>query len=186
MMQNALDHCYDPFVGIFEMLKIAKIGGTVRLIHWENESVFELEYGMHQWNITSNAEDSMIIWRKNFSADLKNVLGDAVSIKTKVISSSLSGTRRKCRTIHTDIVKLEDIETPPQTAMNIFDENMVTFCLMKTSSRFSSAYKKVNHNDPFKKSMFKKLIAYVPMSFRRYVPYWLEHGVRKLARRIGY
>ena len=34
-MRNALDHCYDPFTGIFEMLKVAKIGGTVRLIHRE-------------------------------------------------------------------------------------------------------------------------------------------------------
>ena len=83
-------------------------------------------------------------------------------------------------------MKLEDIETPPRNGMNIFDESLITFCLMKTSSRFSAAYKRVMHEDPFRKSMFKKLIAYAPMGLRKYVPAWLEVGIRKLARRIGH
>lgn len=183
-MSNALDHCYDPFTGIFEMLKVAKIGGTVRLIHRENESLRELEYGMHQWNITSNAEDSMVIWRKDFSADIRDILGAAVRIRTKITSSSVRSI--ESRTITTDIVKLEDIETLPQRGMNVFDESMITFCLMKTSARFSSAYKRVGNDDPFKKSLFKRLIAHAPMGLRKYVPLWLENGVRKLAQRIGY
>lgn len=183
-MSNALDHCYDPFSGIFEMLKVAKVGGTVRLIHRENESVFELEYGMHQWNITSIGEDSMVIWRKDFSADIKDVLGDAVRIKTKITSGAFRG--QQTRTISTDIVKLTDIETPPKTGMNIFDESIITFCLMKTAPRFAAAYKRAGNDDPFRRSMFKKLIAYAPMGLRKYVPLWLENAVRKLARRIGY
>ena len=183
-MSNALDHCYDPFTGIFEMLKAAKIGGTVRLIHSENEAENELEYGMHQWNITSTADDSMVIWRKDFSADIRDILGQAAAVKTRKVAGTFKG--KPHNLIHTDIVKLADIETPPKNGMNIFDESLITFCLMKTSGRFSAEYRRVRHNDPFRKSMFKRMIAYAPMSLRKYVPAWLEKSVRSLARRIGY
>ena len=180
-MSNALDHCYDPFTGIFEMLKVAKIGGTVRLIHHENESVYELEYGMHQWNITSGGENSMVIWRKGFTADIRDILGEAAEIRTQKQQRN-DGTY----VIKSDIVKLQDIQTPPKKGMNIFDETMITFCLMKTSARFSAAYKKAGNADPFRKSLFRKVIAYAPMSLRKYVPSWLEKCVRNLSRRIGY
>ena len=183
-MSNALDHSYDPFSGILEMLKVAKIGGTVRLVHRENEAERELEYGMHQWNITSSGDNSMRIWQKNFSADITDMLGEAAEVKTKIIASTSKGNND--RMIHTDIVKLMDIETPAQRGMNIFDEVFITFCLMKLSPRFSATYKKTRRYDPFRKSLFRKLIAYAPMRLRKYVPSWLERSVRKLARSIGY
>ena len=183
-MSNALDHSYDPFSGIFEMLKVARIGGTVRLVHRENEAERELQYGMHQWNITSKGTDSMIIWRKDFSADIKDVLGDSVKITTKILPGSFRG--GQANMIHTDIVKLKDIQTPAKRGMNIFDETFITFSLMMTSPRFSSAYRKITNRKPFRKSLFKRLIAYAPMSLRKYVPAWLENSIRKMAGRIGY
>lgn len=180
-MSNALDHCYDPFTGIFEMLKVAKIGGTVRLIHHENEAEREMQYGMHQWNITSEGEDSLLIWRKDFRADMRDILKGCARIQTKRRDNQ----NGICNII-SDIVKTDDIETPAKTGMNIFDEAVIRFCLMKTSERFSSAYKRAGNHDPFRKSMFKKLIAYAPMGLRKYVPSWLERSVRKLSRKIGY
>ena len=180
-MSNALDHCYDPFTGIFEMLKVVKTGGTVRLLHYENEAEREMQYGMHQWNITSEGEDSMLIWRKGFRAEMRDILKGCARIKT-VRHDNPNG---RCRIV-SDIVKTDDIETPAKTGMNIFDETVIRFCLMKTSARFSSAYRKAGNDDPFRKSMFRKLIAYAPMGLRKYVPSWLERSVRKLSRRIGY
>ncbi len=103
-MSNALDHCYDPFIGVFEMLRTAKIGGTVRLIHFENESEREHAYGLHQWNITANGENSIVIWRKDFSADLKDILGSAAKITSKRIPRPNGND-----IIRSDILKLEDI-----------------------------------------------------------------------------
>ena len=183
-MSNALDHCYDPFSGIFEMLKVTRVGGTLRLSHFENESERELEYGMHQWNITADGADSMVIWQKDFRADIRDVLGEAVNMKTKMNTIAYKG--NNARVITTDIVKLTDIETPAKRGMNIFDETFITFCLMNTSPRFSSAYRKNRKKNPFRKSLFRKLIAYAPMKLRKYVPSWLERSVRKLARSIGY
>lgn len=180
-MRNALDHCYDPFTGIFEMLKVARVGGTVRLIHAENEAEREMQYGMHQWNITSEGEDSMLIWRKDFKADMRDILKGCARIKTTIRNNPSGG-----RLIVSDIVKTDDIETSAKTGMNLFDEAIIRFCLMKTSARFSSAYKRAGNSDPFRKSMFKRLIAYAPMGLRKYVPAWLERSVRELARKIGY
>lgn len=181
-MANALDHSYDPFTGIFEMLKVTRVGGTLRLYHRENEAERELGYGMHQWNISSDGPDSMVVWRKGFKAEIHEILGDSASLTTTV-----TGTKNTPdRMIQTDILKLNDIETPARIGTNILDESMLTFCLMKSSARFSAAFKKARGHDPFRKSMFRRLIAYAPMSLRKYVPSWLERLVRSTARKIGY
>lgn len=186
-MSNALDHCYDPFTGIFEMLKVAKIGGTVRLIHLENESEHEKQSGMHQWNITSEGEDSMLIWRHGFKADIRNVLKGCARIKTKKCDAS----NGRCLII-SDIVKTDNIETSAKTGMNLFDETMILFCLMKTSEKFSSAHKKAGNDDHFRKSMSTKLIEYyakyvVPTGLTKCFPSWLKRNVKKLlTRNISY
>ena len=126
----------------------------------------------------------MVIWQKDFRADIRDVLGEAVNMKTKMNTIAYKG--NNARVITTDIVKLTDIETPAKRGMNIFDETFITFCLMNTSPRFSSAYRKNRKKNPFRKSLFRKLIAYAPMKLRKYVPSWLERSVRKLARSIGY
>ena len=186
-MSNALDHSYDPFTGIFEMLKVTRVGGTLRLYHYENEAERELEYGMHQWNITSDGPDSMVIWRKGLRAEIRDILGPAVRINTTRPHIHLSHKGEDAiEVIQTDILKLEDIETPPRRGMNILDESFLNFCLMKSSPRFSSAFMKTRGYNPFRKSMFRRMIAYAPMSLRKYVPSWLERLVRNTARRIGY
>ena len=186
-MSNALDHSYDPFTGIFEMLKVTRVGGTLRLYHYENEAERELEYGMHQWNITSDGPDSMVIWRKGLRAEMRDILGKSVRLKTTILTEKRSAKGEDAaRIIQTDFLKLDDIQTPTKKGMNIFDESMLTFCLMKSSPRFTSAFRKSLGYDPFRKSMFRRMIAYAPMSLRKYVPSWLETLVRSTARRIGY
>ena len=185
-MSNALDHSYDPFTGIFEMLKVTRIGGTLRLSHYENEAERELEYGMHQWNITSDGEDSMVIWRKDFRAEIRDILGSAVRVKTANREANLSHKGGSVPVIQTDILKLKDIQTPAKRGMNILDEAFLNFCLMKSSPRFASAFRKTHSYDPFRKSIFRRMIAYAPMSLRKYVPSWLERFVRNTARKIGY
>lgn len=188
-MSNALDHSYDPFTGIFEMLKVTRKGGTLRLCHVENEAERRLEYGMHQWNITSDGDDSMVIWRKGFRAEIRDILGSAVSIKTTVSTKTVTPRDQRTWTmklIQTDILKLDDIQTPPKREMNILDETFMNFCLMKTTSNFASAVRKTRGYDPFRKSMLRRIISRVPIGLRKYVPSWLERFVRSTARKIGY
>ena len=180
-MRNALDHCYDPFIGVFEMLRVVKKGGTVRLIHAENEAEREMHYGMHQWNITSKGADSMLIWREGFSADLRDILGGAVSIHTEAKTND-----KGIKMIHTDIVKLDDIEISVKTGMNILDDTMITFCMMKNCGRFESAYRKVFHRSPFSKSIFRKMIDSSPIRMRKHIPQWIKRPVKTILNRIGH
>ena len=62
-MMNSLDHSFDPFHGLQEMLFVCKVGGKVILKHAENKAVNQKYNGLHQWNLSvHNAENSFVIW----------------------------------------------------------------------------------------------------------------------------
>ena len=48
--RNCLDHSYDPYMAIEQMLLVTKRGGKVVLVHEVNEGSNELYRGLHQWN----------------------------------------------------------------------------------------------------------------------------------------
>jgi SAM-dependent methyltransferase len=61
--RNALDHSFDPIMGIGQMLAVAKIGGRAILRHMTNEAERAAYDGLHQWNF--NQEDGdFIVWNK--------------------------------------------------------------------------------------------------------------------------
>lgn len=63
-MSNALDHCFDPMYGIFQLLNICRTGGKIILRHAENEA-HPYYSGLHQWNLSlHNKENSFVIWRR--------------------------------------------------------------------------------------------------------------------------
>lgn len=67
--RNALDHSFDPVRGIEEMLRVLRVGGSAKLIHFANEAEKNRYSGFHQWNfdIIGNRP---IIWNKNERIDL--------------------------------------------------------------------------------------------------------------------
>lgn len=60
---NALDHCYNPFKAIEQMLIITKPAGTIILKHFLNEAENENYTGFHQWNLWLLG-DKFIIWNR--------------------------------------------------------------------------------------------------------------------------
>ena len=72
-MSNALDHSFDPILGLWQMLYVCKVGGKIILRHHKNEAENENYQGFHQWNL--NVEnDKFVIWRKNNKIDVQEVL----------------------------------------------------------------------------------------------------------------
>jgi hypothetical protein len=63
-MSNALDHAFNPIIGIYQMLAVCKINGKVILQHYENEAEIEKHEGFHQWNLCIENQD-FFIWRSN-------------------------------------------------------------------------------------------------------------------------
>jgi SAM-dependent methyltransferase len=67
--RNALDHSFDPVRGIEEMLRVLRVGGGAKLIHFANEAEKNRYSGFHQWNFDI-IENRPAIWNKSESIDL--------------------------------------------------------------------------------------------------------------------
>lgn len=58
-MRFALDHLYDPILGLRQMVKVTRPGGTVMIEHYRDER--EVEYaGLKQWTLTPMDGDLVI------------------------------------------------------------------------------------------------------------------------------
>ena len=76
---NALDHSYDPFSAIIEMLKVVKQGGFIKLGHFENEALSENYHGLHQWNFTERDGD-FVIWDREKDVSLTSFFEGAAYV----------------------------------------------------------------------------------------------------------
>jgi coenzyme F420-reducing hydrogenase beta subunit/SAM-dependent methyltransferase len=61
-MSNSLDHSFDPVLGIWQCIRICRIGGKIILRHHPNEAENEQYCGFHQWNLCIE-NNEFIIWR---------------------------------------------------------------------------------------------------------------------------
>jgi SAM-dependent methyltransferase len=84
-MRNALDHSYDPLLGIRQMLSVVKPGGWVYLHHAVNEGENEKYHGMHQWNFTDEAGE-FIMWNHRDRVSVNTALrGQAQVFNERVL-----------------------------------------------------------------------------------------------------
>jgi SAM-dependent methyltransferase len=107
IINNALDHCIDPFKSIIECLYVLKSGGVLHLNHTRCEAVFERYLGLHKWNL-DYMNNEFIIWNKdnaiNVTKELKNIADVEI-----IISPNETGKRFYDQFI-TRIVKKRDFE----------------------------------------------------------------------------
>jgi len=77
IINNALDHCIDPYKSIIKCLSVLKKDGLLHLNHGRMEGVVGGYGGLHQWNLDCDEEDNFIIWNYqtmlNVSKRLKNI-----------------------------------------------------------------------------------------------------------------
>jgi SAM-dependent methyltransferase len=78
-MENALDHSYDPLLGIRQMLEVVKPGGYVLLLHDVNEAHRTGYVGFHQWNFCAE-NGHFIIWNRKTRISVNDALGDIAEI----------------------------------------------------------------------------------------------------------
>lgn len=70
LIDNALDHCIDPFKSVLESLAVLKVGGVLSMKHRRCEAVYEGYTGLHKWNIDVEGYDEFVIWNEK---NMKNV-----------------------------------------------------------------------------------------------------------------
>ncbi len=83
--RNAMDHSYDPFTGIINMVAVCKRGGHIFIEGSINEGVKQSYKGLHQWNFLT-ADDNCVIWNKLGARMLSNFIKDATIIYAKNIN----------------------------------------------------------------------------------------------------
>jgi SAM-dependent methyltransferase len=73
-MENALDHSYDPLLGLEQMLEVVKPGGYVLLLHDVNEGHRTGYSGFHQWNFCAD-DDHFVVWNRKTRFSVNGALG---------------------------------------------------------------------------------------------------------------
>src|SRR5215204_6913720 len=89
-MQNALDHSYDPLLGIRQMLEVVKPGCCVLLRHFVDEGESGGYGGFHQWNLRAE-NGRFVIWNREAHLCVNDVLNDEAKITVEEITSEPEG-----------------------------------------------------------------------------------------------
>eukprot|EP00403_Amphidinium_massartii_P007955 CAMPEP_0178372322 /NCGR_PEP_ID=MMETSP0689_2-20121128/1291_1 /TAXON_ID=160604 /ORGANISM="Amphidinium massartii, Strain CS-259" /LENGTH=623 /DNA_ID=CAMNT_0019992237 /DNA_START=174 /DNA_END=2045 /DNA_ORIENTATION=+ len=90
--RNALDHSFDPLLGMIKMLHVVRPGGWVLLRHARNEGVpGQFRNGLHQWAFDSYVRDGgdvgFLIWNPGLRCNVTDYLlekGFAAEVRTTV------------------------------------------------------------------------------------------------------
>jgi len=85
-MQNALDHSYDPLLGIRQMLRVVKPGCCVLLRHFVDEGEHGGYGGFHQWNLRAQ-NGRFVIWNRETHLCVNDILNDEAKITVEEITS---------------------------------------------------------------------------------------------------
>ena len=88
IVQNALDHCFDPLKGTRECLKTLKCGGKLYLFHRNNEAEHENYQGFHQYNITTE-NGHLVFWNKEQHIDVNDFFADKFDIYIEEIDDHI-------------------------------------------------------------------------------------------------
>ena len=78
--RNCLDHSYDPFLAIQQMLLVTKRGGRVVLFHEVNEGANELYRGLHQWNFSQRNGEFLISAPARDTVNVSKELGTSAQV----------------------------------------------------------------------------------------------------------
>lgn len=92
-IRNALDHSFDPVLGIRRMLQVTRPGGWVLLRHARNEGVpGQFRNGLHQWAFDVDSDEAsephFIIWNPDLRVDVTEFLlatGCAAEVKIRLV-----------------------------------------------------------------------------------------------------
>lgn len=106
IVENALDHCIDPWRSLVECLYVLKVEGRMYLNHRRAEAVYENWSGLHKWNIDCRNED-FIIWNQENAVNVREHLKDYAEIQVRYDSSV---SIRECQNIGVEIIKKKDFE----------------------------------------------------------------------------
>lgn len=106
IVDNALDHCIDPWRSLVECLYVLKTDGRMYMNHRRAEAVYEGWSGLHRWNIDCDGGD-LIIWNKENAVNVTERLKEIADIS---VTYDDAGGVRERQNLGVRIVKKKDFE----------------------------------------------------------------------------
>lgn len=79
IINNALDHCIDPWKSLIGCVYTLKQGGRMYLSHRRAEAVYEDWMGLHRWNIDCKDGD-LLIWNKENAVNITEKLSEYADV----------------------------------------------------------------------------------------------------------
>jgi len=81
IINNALDHCFNPFAGVVQCLKVLKKYGVLYLCHVNNEAERNNYAGFHQFNICTE-NGCLVFWNKSEHINVTDMLRNIAAVDT--------------------------------------------------------------------------------------------------------
>ena len=134
IINNALDHCIDPYKSILEALRILKVNGLLHLNHGRAEGVNGKYEGLHQWNLDYNEKDEFIIWNNDMAINISEKLRNVADI---IVTHSDDSEEREQQFICVEIIKRKEIVPVTQDEI-VVDLNRIAFVLGKIMNKWAS------------------------------------------------
>lgn len=106
IINNALDHCIDPWRSLVECLYVLKPGGRMYLNHRRAEAVYEGWAGLHRWNIDC-FQGELLIWNKENAVNVTEELKGFAEVSVRYDDSVII---REDQNVEVEIVKERDFE----------------------------------------------------------------------------
>lgn len=105
LINNALDHCIDPYKSLIECLYILKKRGKMRLSHRRAEAHNAIYDGLHKWNIDLDDNNNFVIWNQENAINITERLKSICEIQVEYTGDVLP---RANQWITVYITKTED------------------------------------------------------------------------------
>ena len=152
LIQNALDHCFQPVRGILESMKLLKCGGTLYLFHHKNEAEHENYIGFHQFNIDM-CDGDLTIWNREARYNINELLAGCAHIEAEEINDHI-----RARIIKDN----DDIPATQSDDVKVLAEQ-VMYCI---SHLCDPAYTKKIQGAARRQAMLHKVAAIVPSGLK--------------------
>lgn len=81
IVNNALDHCINPYKAIIEIMHILKPGGRLYMRHGKAEGVNGGYTGLHQWNLDQSKNNDFIIWNYSNAVNVTEKISEFAEVK---------------------------------------------------------------------------------------------------------
>lgn len=141
LINNALDHCIDPYKSLIECLYIVKLGGKIRLSHRRAEAVYEAYQGLHKWNIDLGDRGELIFWNLKHAVNVSESLKDFCDIQIEYSGHDLP---RREQWIKAYITKTRDFQLEQLIDLKAERYHLAFFCgqLMEKIASYTDEYLK--------------------------------------------